>query len=316
MIASDVEQGGQSTASVFDFLYNDSRRVGSYLAQLDENGLLTEIRRGDQSSKRGKRGFTVGMQVMGTGGSVERAPEEAGSESSERVYDPFWANARELLDALDDHGMIQRDLSAAPIGGVVLLSGQMRVIDLSLVKALWELPGIRKMVMRGAQPKSSDGQPALNRQDRRAQEAKQRSAPAGKTSMEESMELMLEMLPVLPHTLSVIVGGTNGVSWATLREEHLIGTGSDLILKHGVVIPGEWQMLGILDARPDQGGQGDVEANNAINFADPDRLGAHSLVGQLAGVMSPIFRILLGRPGTHFGITPVMIFRQVGHAGI
>ena len=311
--ASGEEQDGQGTASVFDFLYNDRHRVGSYLAQLDENGLLTEIRRGEQASKNGKRGYSLGAQVFGTGGNVEVTPKEGASESSERVYDPFWANARELLDVLDERRMICRDLSAAAIGSVVLISGRMSVVDLSLFKALWGLEGIRAVARKGVMvSRPVEPQPMVNRHGKRAM-TKQRPTQVSKSPAEESLDLMLEMLPVLPHSLSVIVSGAEGVSWANLKEEHLIGGGSDLILKHGMDIPGEWHMLGILDAHPDLGGQAAVEANNAINFADPLRLQSNSLVGQLAAIMSPIFRVLVGRPGSNFGITPLMIFRQVGH---
>lgn len=168
--ASGEEQGGQSTASVFDFLYNDSRRVGSYLAQLDENGLLTEIRRGEQASKDAKRGFSIGGQVLGTGGNVEWTPEEGGGESAERVYDLFWANARELLDALDAEAMIRRDLGSAPIGSLVLLSGQMSMVDLSLLRDFRELPSMRDIMIKGVQPSTTPSpHQALNRQARRSQ---------------------------------------------------------------------------------------------------------------------------------------------------
>lgn len=144
--ASGEAQGEQSTASVYDFLYNDSHRVGSYLAQLDENGLLTEVRQGESVVKKAKRGFSVSGQVLGSGGGIEWTPKEGGGESSERVYDPFWANARELLDALDAEGMVRRDLSTAPIGSMVLISGHMSIVDLALFKALWSLPAIQKLM--------------------------------------------------------------------------------------------------------------------------------------------------------------------------
>lgn len=141
-------------------------------------------------------------------------------------------------------------------------------------------------------------------------------APKAKTELQENTALMLEMLPVLPHSLNVIVAGPEAASWAALKEEHLIGSGSDLILKHGVSIPGDWQMLGILDAQPDPGGQADIDANSHIDFADLTHSESHSLVEQLARIMSPIVRVLLGRPGSHYGVTPLLIFREVGHTGI
>ncbi len=314
--ASGAAQGEQSTGSVYDFLYNDSRRVGSYLAQLDENGMLTEIRQGEQVSKGSKRGFNLSGSVLGTGGGLEVTPKEGGAESSERVYDPFWANALYLMDTLDERGMIHRDLGTAPIGGIVLISGQMSVIDLGLLKEMWALPGIRKLMLKGiGLHDSSTKQAGSNRHERRA---------AGKQAVDrkptdentDNAVLMLELMPVLPHSMNVLVFDGQRDTWANLKEEHLIGNGSDLVLKHGVSVPGQWQILGILDAQPDEGGQADVAANSRVDFTDPGRQKFSSLAGQMAVIMSPIVRIMLGRAGSHYGVTPLLIFREVGHAGI
>lgn len=170
--------------------------------------------------------------------------------------------------------------------------------------------------MKGVTPPSDlDPLDTRNRAERRARPALPQP-PKEKSPMEEQMELVFEMMPVLPHSLNVILNDQAGAGWATLSQEHLVGSSSDLILKHGSIVPGRWHMLGILDAQPDQGGQADMEANSAINFADPARLGKSSWVGLMAGIMSPLVRVLLGRSGAHFGVTPLLIFRQVGHAGI
>lgn len=318
--ASGGELGAQSTASVYDFLHNDSRRIGSYLAQLDDNGLMTEVRRGEQASKNTKRGFSIGGQVLGTGGNLEWTPKEGGGESAERVYDPFWANARHLLDALHENGMIHRGLEGASIGGMVLVTGSMEVMDLGLLKEMWKLPTLRQLVIDGATKKAqakaeASGAPQPNRQARRAQgKGPQPAVP--KSQEEQSANLMLEMMPVLPHSLNLILSALGGKVWANLREEHLVGTGSDLVLKHGRSVPGQWHLLGILDARPDLGGQGDQIVNSVIDFSNPALLLVDSLASQFARIASPIVRIAIGRPGSHYGITPLLIFREVGHAGI
>lgn len=145
-----MEQGEQNTGSVFDFLYNDSRRVSSYLAQMDDNGLLTGITQSENVTKNAKRGVNLSANILGNGGGIEITPKEGGSEASERVYDPFWANARYLLDVLDERKMIHRDLASAPIGSIVLISGKMSVVDLGLLKEVWALPRIRKLMLANA----------------------------------------------------------------------------------------------------------------------------------------------------------------------
>lgn len=304
---SDAALEERGTASVFDFLYNDGRRVGSLLAQMDDNGLLTEIRHGEKVTRDAVRGGSISGSVFGTGGGIQVTPKAGGEESSERVYDPFWSNARELLDALDDNDLIMRDLKNAGLGSIILLSGEMRITDLTLLRSLWGLQSVRKLMRTGLERNG-----VIDRSEsRQARRAKGRQKTDTEVPLPPEQEMLLEMLPVLPHSLTVTVGGNTYSGWGNLREEFLVATGADIVMKHGETIPGEWSMLGVLDAQPDEGGQGDVDANNLVDFTDASRLIDHSLVGQFGSIMSPIFRILLGRPGTHYGVTPLLIFREI-----
>ena len=312
--ASQKAQGEQADASVFDFLYHDSRRVGSFLSQLDQNGLLTEIRQSEHATKGARRGFSanLGASTPITGGGnigIEVTPKEGGGEALERVYDPFWANARELLDVLEAHGMIQRELGEAPLGSLVLVSGPMNVIDLGFMKNLWSMPSIKKAIKEGAnQAAEPEPELPLNRHSRRTH-AKQKRAAAQPQNNET--EMLLDVLPALPHALLVTVRSESGMVLARMREEHFVGEGSDLVLKHGIAIPGNWHMLGILDAQPDLGGMGDLADNAVTDIGNPMNLFFNSMLGQMAVVVAPVIRIMVGRPANAYGITPLMVFRQV-----
>ena len=308
MSTSDVpvspeEHDEPADASVFDFLYHDSRRVGSFLAQLDQNGLLKEIKQTDKVTKDGKRGFSLtlgGNAPLIGGGTVglQRTPKESGAETLERVYDPFWANARELLDGLEANGLIGRDLINARIGSVVLVSGTMTILDLGMVQALWALPSIQRAVHAGAQ---DEADVPANRQGRRAN-ARNQPPPV---PINNDAQTLLEVLPTLPHSVNVTIASEDGTTWGGLKEEYFVGTGSDLVLKHGLTIPGEWHMLGVLDAQPDLGSVEDADGD------DPAYILFNSVVGQIAKLLSPIIRVMLGRPPTSFGVTPLLIFRDV-----
>ena len=110
MTISEEAQDEPESDSVYDFLYHDIRRVGSYLAQFDDAGHLQSViesRTARQGVRRGwKATLGIGDLVPGLPGgpeaSLERGPLEAGSETSERVYEPLWTNARTLLDYLDE----------------------------------------------------------------------------------------------------------------------------------------------------------------------------------------------------------------------
>lgn len=108
--ASAAAQDEAEPDSVYDFLYHDSRRIASFLSQFDENGLLTGLTQGDSVSKGAKRSKKIGLggdvALLG-GGKVEFevGPGEVGSQTLERVYDPFWTNARLFLDVLTERNL-------------------------------------------------------------------------------------------------------------------------------------------------------------------------------------------------------------------
>lgn len=123
--ASDTEQGGPESDSVYDFLYHDAQRVGSFLAQFDDAGLLQQVTQSEGAYRGSKRGWkaAAGGSIPTVGSvniSAERGPEKGGFETSERVYDPLWTNARTLLDFLDERGMLRRELGDARIRWKVL----------------------------------------------------------------------------------------------------------------------------------------------------------------------------------------------------
>jgi hypothetical protein len=64
--ASDPEPDGQSTDSVYDFLYHDARRVASLLAQFDPSGHLTGIKQTEsaESGSGMKFGASAGGNVL------------------------------------------------------------------------------------------------------------------------------------------------------------------------------------------------------------------------------------------------------------
>jgi hypothetical protein len=91
--------------------------------------------------------------------------------------------------------------------------------------------------------------------------------------------------------------------WSSLEEEHLKINSDDITLKHGATFAGQWHVLGILDAKPD-----DEMEQSAI----PPTAG-NGLFEGMVGMLSAI-RIFLGRPTNAYGITPVAIFRTVSAA--
>ena len=122
------------TNSVFDFLYSDTRRVKSWVAQLYPDGVLASHSRTSQTGE--SKGNEISCEIDAAGvnalvadakvkGSAKAASktDESQSSSHSKSFDASWSLELDLLDKLDDLGMINRDISSASIGSLILVSG-------------------------------------------------------------------------------------------------------------------------------------------------------------------------------------------------
>jgi hypothetical protein len=299
--ALEGEQDGQEKDSVLDFLYHDARRVGSFLAQFDPSGHLQQIRDSESVAKGAKRGWKVGVggglpAGLGKGElSYERGPVQAGAEASERTYDPLWANARELLDYLEDRSLIQHDLLSAKMGQFVLAKGSLLVLDLAMLKGAWEKTSVKKLISGGLEEERK----------------KQRKAGQQPAAGVAEFQLVIDMLGLLPHTIQATILNDEYRVWCCLAESSLVGLSSDIVLKHGAYIPGEWSILGVLDAYPDIKPSADDGELPSQSIDEIVASLAGTAVGMVAAQMAPAARELLGRPRLAFGVTPLLIFREV-----
>lgn len=299
----------KSTApSVFDFLYNDSRRVASYLAQF-EGGHLTQLTRsaetGSTTSEQSGRDFSIGVtRVLGGGSKSSESEGVSAKEGLVRTFDPYWTNARAFLDYLSDRDLIEREIFAAGMGQFILVKGSLAITDMSSMQQVWSMPLFKQLM---AEHVGAEGGAAVNRQQKRAQ-----GKPAPRDPFENQptvMRLALELLPTFPHSTVASIIGNHWSTWSTLSAEHLVGSAADLLLKHGSKIAGEWSMLGVLDAAPDEGSEG-------LDAVDKFLLGVtdENIVMSATMGLSPTVRMVAGRPPQSFGVTPLLIFREIAQS--
>lgn len=296
---SEAESPDHGRTSVYDFLYHDSQRIASFLAQFETYGVLQNVKAsesvGQASTSKatlvGEAGIPLTLKgSITTDGSV--VDDER--DSAERTYDPLWTNARLFLDYLEERELIQRDLTTARIGEFVLVTGGLAVFDLSILKQMWSIPAIKKLIMQGMKPdKSLQNRSAGNK------------APGAHLKQQEENEATLALVQLLPHPVQATISAGERVVWTSLRENCLIVPSTDLLLKHGVKISGDWAILGVLDALP--GGE-EVEIEALDQALAAMSLGA---LGMMLGPLAQAVRMMLGRPDSAFGVTPLMIFRQV-----
>lgn len=216
---------------------------------------------------------------------LDRGPGDSGSEAIERQYDPLWNNALALLDMLTDRSLIKGNVSRAGIGQFVKITGSLQIHDLATVKTMWELPAVKRQMGMTHPKKSGRADPSL-----------------------DGVEIGLEMVKILPHSITAkmaSLGSSPVETWSTLAPEFMTGSTSDLFLKHGARISGTWNMIGVLDAEPDliTGTDYSQEQNNLL-------FGLRGM-SHLLDLIGPIARSFLGRPSGAYGITPLVIYREV-----
>src|SRR5690349_8457450 len=131
---SGEEPDHPESRSVYDFLYHDARRVGSYLAQFEASGLLQSVRQtvAVEESETSKAGAAAGLGVPKLASASGQFEDQAGTLSrdiSEKQYDPYWKHAVSLLTYLQNAALLCRDLRSAHIGQFVLASGPLLITD-------------------------------------------------------------------------------------------------------------------------------------------------------------------------------------------
>lgn len=300
-------QDGQTTDSVFDFLYYDARRIGSFLSQFDDMGHIKGVTRSENNQKSTTSSTTAEAEggvplIAKAKANYVGANVTSTGETDTWNYDPFWTNALSFLDFLQKRGNYCNDLSVARMGQLALIPGRLFIRDLRLMQKVFGLPSVAQQL----QPKSRQA----NRHERRK--------PGAQPVEEDQSTLFgLELMKLLPHAIQAEVHSAQGAIWCSLNEADMVVDSSDLFLKHGVNVPGEWNILGIVDALPTRGDGTDsaveayADAENELDgdFGSLTSIATKGLGGLIDGVV-PMARLLLGRRDHQYGVTPLLIFRQ------
>jgi hypothetical protein len=264
---------------IFDFIYLDTKRLTSYLAQLDDDGVLLSIKKTEHLKDEQKTLGSVGLNIA-TRASTE-INEEIGRQK-ERHYDSSSVALYSVIDKLDELGFIKKDIANTAIGQLLLCSGSITFQDIRMMRNLWD-PIMKLLVNQG----QSLGQGNKNKNHNL------------KTQLKEA-ELMKDILSGLPHALLMTLFSGDQSLWSSLEEDHLKINSDDITLKHGANFAGEWHVLSILDAKPD----------HEIEQIHPAPTAINGLFSGMVDVLSNV-RQLLGRPADAYGITPLAIFRTV-----
>ncbi len=271
-----MAQGPEKSDSVFDFLYVDNRRIGLYLSQFSEFGNLTNLVEDVSTSDT--------TDLKGNVGVVSGAVKSAQQSGVHRHYDPQWVAPLTFLEEVQSRKMIKKGIAEASIGDFVLLPGQVVMANLRVFEKTWSAIDPADVQT----PVHSD----RNERRRAARQPQPNPASSG-----------LSILASLDQPIFMVLKTEGARAWSTLDPTCIIGSAADLHLKHGLKIAGKWHVIGILDCAP--------------TVTEPDL----SDVGMLCGTdpqfsdalkaMVQAHRNSMGRPSDCYGVTPLIIMREV-----
>ncbi|MBN9091445.1 MAG: hypothetical protein J0J01_31385 [Reyranella sp.] len=287
------EQDHESEDSVFDFLYVDHDRIGLYISQLNDFGSLTSLVRTSETSD--KKDFKGKVPVL-----AEMGAESSARTSSTRSFDPRWTQCLTFLDELHARNMINPSVTGVGIGRFVLCGGNLAIIDIGAMQRLLKFSSVQTLARKGANPGAANE--VLSRAQRKQQA---RSSGGKQTDAEDEMSAAFDIVGEISHAIHARVNVGNDHLWCTLKTDCMIMSPADVMLKYGVLIEGTWHVLGILDAVPSatEDQLAKLQAMFSGDAANPMLMGSVPLFTQL--------RLVLGRPLSCYGVTPLAIFRKI-----
>lgn len=268
-----MDQDSPNIDYLYDFLYVDKTRMGLYFAQMFDGGVLTGSKTTQQNSETNASNFTGNAGVAKAGMSQNSLILEA----IEKQFDTSWSLPLNVIEALDETGFIERKLSSVPTGKIVLIKGTIAVLDIKMMKEMWA--PMKDLVVGEAKTTH-----------------KNKTELAITRSLYDSIGGVLSKLPECVQLF--IKTEEEELAWTTLLPQNLTINPDDLGLKYGANIEGEWHLLGILDARPDNGVS---ESKMNINL------------DMFTGTMQLMngIRSSFGRPNSAYGVCPIAIFRAI-----
>jgi hypothetical protein len=272
----------------------DNARVAALLSQFNGIGDLTGVVREAQAHKSKVEGSTLEFSgnaaIAKAVNKLEAGNDVGHSEARQDMYDPRWVKTLQFLDESEQRGILKRDLDGANLGDLVVSGGAITIRDMGLIEKLWQTGAFTELM-----GPSGSG----NRAERRAGKGKA-SSP-----LPTELKLFLELAKIMPHSTQFTITGSHKI-WGILEEQALLSAVSDFVLKYGTHIAGDWTVIGVLDARPDQY-TGHTETPSSFSTPAVDEIIELMLAG-----MVPLVRQLLGRPANAYGVTPLVIMREIG----
>lgn len=268
-----MSQENQKETSLYDFFYINTEKIYSYLSQLDNAGLLRSVKR--TSSKIDTEGADCSVGLKGILSMSGKDAFQMG-EGLEKEFDLSQSIPLATIEVLHENGLIKTEIENANYGQIVLIKGSIKIIDFGVFTNIWE--DMMKLHVK------TENQAA-------GRNPKNKNLP-------DEYRIPVKMLENMPPFISLkTINGERGyTSWSTMDYKYMVGNPFDFSLKHSTSIKGEWYVLGVLDAKPNDDIEDDIEYGDMISG--------------FSGMMEAL-RGLAGRQDDEYGVSPIAIWRII-----
>lgn len=120
-----MAQEQPSIDSIYDFIYLDTKRLTSFLAQLDDDGVLLSIKKTRHIKEEQKNLGSLGL----TGTRATTEDNTTIGKQSEKHYDSSIVAMYDVINRLDELGFIKKSISTTAMGQLLLCSGTITSYD-------------------------------------------------------------------------------------------------------------------------------------------------------------------------------------------
>lgn len=295
-----------------DFIYLDTDRVQSIIAQL-QHGLLSEVMEGnaEESSKSAKGTLNFLSMLLPFSASVSAEKKEATDIHKSKVLHDYAYNLAH--GSLEDQGfLLQADhLSPADSSTLddafILVRGEAKIFDYATFKNLAEH---EKKLDKLFSSEETSG----NRDQRRNHNKSNKKSSHRSDSIFGDIKVLVDAF--FADSIQVHITNTQDAGFVgPLTREYLREDIRDLIFKYGSKLQGEWTMLAQIGRVPTLPGIAAQQLEETIGESEEasqeEIETASSALNQVLEVMNALQGVVGSAAYPDFSISPIAIYREV-----
>ena len=278
--ALNLDLENQENDYLYDIIYCDCDRLSVFQAQRTELGHLTgQVRNQGSGSNLTLEGEAKGT-LLAASAKGKSTSNEAETNSLQQTYDPKWSEVLSLLDYVAPKS-IQSDFLDTKLGSFTLVKSSLSVMELEEISTIFQLDIVK------------------NNFKKALKQHQNQDARISKIDGNQLHDIVMEVMKRHSNAVQIFQKLDSDSFWMTAKKDNFCIEMSEFVLKFGNRLPGDWMVLGVMDAKP----------NYESEWEEPE------LNGQFRKVATswiPVIQKMLGRPENCFAITPLVIFREIG----